>query len=56
MLTEGGLTVVTAEWGADDIILETANPAEVETRFRLVMERAATAGTTTPRMRSRPAS
>ena len=43
VLTEGGLTVVTAEWGADDIILETANPAEVETRFRLVMERAATA-------------
>jgi DNA-binding response OmpR family regulator len=43
VLTEGGLTVVTAEWGADDILLETATPAEVETRFRLVMERAAAA-------------
>jgi len=42
VLTEGGLTVVTAEWGADDIVLESAGPAEVETRFRLVMERAAT--------------
>jgi DNA-binding response OmpR family regulator len=41
VLTEGGLTVVTAEWGADDIVLENATPAEVETRFRLVMERAA---------------
>ena len=26
VLTEGGLTVVTAEWGADDIILETRQP------------------------------
>nr|WP_210732393.1 response regulator transcription factor [Cellulomonas denverensis] len=43
VLTEGGLTVVTAEWGADDIVLENATPAEVETRFRLVMERAANA-------------
>jgi DNA-binding response OmpR family regulator len=41
VLTEGGLTVVTAEWGADDIVLENATPAEVETRFRLVIERAA---------------
>jgi DNA-binding response OmpR family regulator len=40
VLTEGGLTVVTAEWGADDII-QNATPAEVETRFRLVIERAA---------------
>ncbi|WP_066584170.1 winged helix-turn-helix transcriptional regulator [Cellulomonas timonensis] len=41
VLTEGGLTVVTAEWGADDILLENATPAEVETRFRLVIERSA---------------
>ncbi len=41
VLTEGGLTVVTAEWGADDIVLENATPAEVETRFRLVIERSA---------------
>lgn len=41
VLTEGGLTVVTAEWGADDLLLETANPAEVEARLRLVVERSA---------------
>ena len=39
ILTEGGLTVVTAEWGASDILLEDASPAEVEARLRLVMER-----------------
>jgi len=41
ILTEGGLTVVTAEWGASDILLEDASPAEVEARLRLVMERGA---------------
>lgn len=40
VLTEGGLTVVTAEWGAADILLEDASPAEVEARLRIVMERA----------------
>ena len=40
ILTEGGLTVVTAEWGAADIVLEHAGPAEVEARLRLVLERA----------------
>ena len=39
ILTEGGLTVVTAEWGASDILLEDASPAEVEARLRLVIER-----------------
>ena len=41
VLTEGGLTVVTAEWGADDLLLEGAGPAEVEARLRLVIERSA---------------
>ncbi|MBD5786151.1 response regulator transcription factor [Cellulosimicrobium terreum] len=41
VLTEGGLTVVTAEWGADDLLLESAGPAEVEARLRLVVERSA---------------
>ena len=40
ILTEGGLTVVTAEWGAADILLEHSAPAEVEARLRLVLERA----------------
>jgi DNA-binding response OmpR family regulator len=39
ILTEGGLAAVTAEWGADDVILDTAGPAEVEARLRLVTER-----------------
>lgn len=39
VLTEGGLTVVTGEWGAADILLEDASPAEVEARLRLVIER-----------------
>jgi DNA-binding response OmpR family regulator len=39
ILTEGGLSAVTVEWGIDDVILETAGPAEVEARLRLVAER-----------------
>ena len=27
VLTEGGLTVVTSEWGANDVLLDTAGPA-----------------------------
>ena len=44
VLTVGGLTVVNADWGVDDLLLETASPAEVEARFRLAMERSASAG------------
>ncbi|WP_182112264.1 MULTISPECIES: response regulator transcription factor [unclassified Actinotalea] len=43
VLTEGGLTVVTGEWGAADILLEDASPAEVEARLRLVIERSGAA-------------
>ncbi|BDZ42559.1 transcriptional regulatory protein GlnR [Paraoerskovia sediminicola] len=39
VLTEGGLTVVTAEWGADELLLESSGPAEVEARLRLVLEK-----------------
>lgn len=39
ILTEGGLTVVTHEWGAADLLLESASPAEVEARLRLAIER-----------------
>ena len=41
--TEGGLAAVTAEWGVDDVLLDTAGPAEVEARLRLVLGRAALA-------------
>src|SRR3954447_3875622 len=30
VVTEGALTAVTAEWGVDDVVLDTAGPAEVE--------------------------
>ena len=39
--TEGGLSAVTAEWGVDDVVLETAGPAEVESRLRLAIGRLA---------------
>ena len=41
IVTEGGLTAVTAEWNVDDVLLETAGPAEVEARLRLATERLA---------------
>ena len=39
VLTEGGLTAVNAEWGIDDVLLETAGPAEVDARLRLAIGR-----------------
>lgn len=38
--TEGGLTAVTHEWGITDVILDTANPAEIDARIRLAIGRA----------------
>jgi len=35
VVTEGGLAVVAADWGIDDVVLSTAGPAEVEARLRL---------------------
>jgi DNA-binding response OmpR family regulator len=39
VLTEGGLAAVSADWGVDDVLLDTAGPAEVEARLRLAMGR-----------------
>ena len=39
VLTEGGLAGLTAEWGLDDVIVDTAGPAEVDARLRLVTTR-----------------
>jgi DNA-binding response OmpR family regulator len=39
VLTEGGLAALTAEWGVDDVLLDTAGPAEVEARLRLALGR-----------------
>ncbi|MBA2445421.1 MAG: response regulator transcription factor [Nocardioidaceae bacterium] len=41
VVTEGGLAVVAADWGADDIVLTTAGPAEFEARLRLAQGRLA---------------
>ena len=46
IVTEGGLAAIRADWGADDVILDTAGPAEVDARLRLVSERLAAAGAT----------
>jgi len=43
VLTEGGLTAINAEWGVDDVILDSAGPAEVDARLRLVIGRQAIA-------------
>src|SRR5690242_19802929 len=48
LMTEGGLAAVTAEWGADDVMLATAGPAEFEARLRLAIGRQASAVPATP--------
>ena len=35
--TEGGLTAVNADWGIDDVMLDTAGPAEVDARIRIAL-------------------
>jgi DNA-binding response OmpR family regulator len=35
--TEGGLSAINADWGIADVILDTAGPAEVDARIRLVI-------------------
>ena len=39
VVTEGGLAGLTADWGVDDVLLESAGPAEVEARLRLALGR-----------------
>jgi DNA-binding response OmpR family regulator len=39
VVTEGGLAGITSDWGIDDVILDTAGPAEVEARLRLALGR-----------------
>jgi DNA-binding response OmpR family regulator len=41
VVTEGGLSVVAADWGIDDVVLHTSGPAEVEARLRLAVGRLA---------------
>jgi DNA-binding response OmpR family regulator len=35
--TEGGLSAFTADWGFNDVILDTAGPAEVDARIRIAV-------------------
>ena len=41
VLTEGGMAAVAANWMVDDVVLDTAGPAEVEARLRLASSRTA---------------
>jgi DNA-binding response OmpR family regulator len=43
IVTEGGLTALRHDWGVDDVVLDTAGPAEVDARLRLAAERLAAA-------------
>jgi DNA-binding response OmpR family regulator len=43
IVTEGGLAGVAADWGIDDVVVDTAGPGEVEARLRLAMGRCALA-------------
>ena len=40
IVTEGGWAAISADWDADDLILHTAGPGEVEARLRLAVGRA----------------
>jgi len=37
--TEGGLAAVAADWGLDDVLVDTAGPAEIDARIRLAIGR-----------------
>jgi DNA-binding response OmpR family regulator len=39
ILTEGGLTAVSVDWGVDDVILDGSGPAETDARIRLALGR-----------------
>jgi DNA-binding response OmpR family regulator len=41
VVTEGGLAVVAADWGIDDVVLHTVGPAELDARLRLAVGRLA---------------
>jgi DNA-binding response OmpR family regulator len=41
VVTEGGLAAVSPDWGVDDVILDTAGPAEADARIRLTAGRLA---------------
>ena len=45
VLSEGGLVALSADWGVDDVVLDTAGPAEVDARLRWATARRLAAST-----------
>jgi len=41
VLSEGGLAAISSDWGADDFLLDTAGPAEIDARIRLALTKTA---------------
>ncbi|WP_337006947.1 MULTISPECIES: winged helix-turn-helix transcriptional regulator [unclassified Microbacterium] len=39
VVTEGGMSAVSGDWGIDDVLLVTAGPAEIDARLRLALAR-----------------
>ena len=52
IVTDGGWAAVSADWGADDLLLHTAGPAEVEARLRLAIGRRDPVGRATTQTKS----
>ena len=48
VFTEGGLIALSADWTIDDVLLDTAGPAELDARLRLAVERHARLADPTP--------
>jgi DNA-binding response OmpR family regulator len=48
IVAEGGWAAVTPDWGADDVILNTAGPGEIEARLRLAIGRRTVAALSVP--------
>src|SRR4051794_22147684 len=45
VLSEGGLVALSADWGVDDVLLDTAGPAEVDARLKWATARRVAAAT-----------
>jgi len=39
VVSEGGLAALSVEWGSDDFLLDSAGPAEIDTRIRLAISK-----------------
>jgi DNA-binding response OmpR family regulator len=48
VLKEGGLIALSADWTVDDVLLDTAGPAEVDARLRLALARRSSVTDTEP--------